>query len=385
MSGSGTDGYGYTQDYTFMPIGQWLLTGGSGGASGAGSVTGSWSANGAYSTADPAWSTSPVVGMGSAYSGTVSGSAGISQSYGYSTTSTFDPSGESGGWTTTGSQTATASGWTGSSFSASSPFSSNLENNNYYAGIYNSASLSGTISGSGSDWSNYSYTQPQTLADGAWSNASGTGAASGGATALWSYGGGASGGPSASNAASGTYSQSYGGGSASGTLGEWGGENYSLGYGTTASLPADDDYWTQAGSGTAAATSTYGYAYSGAGGGSSSWIDEGHGQRDVDLDERVGQRQRFGHLERPAHVRLRFLERRARHIRIIIDGRKRLRLYRHDRGRRVQRHLRHDDDHRRRDHECRQRRHDLRRHRDGYPDADGRVDGHVRQLVVAGR
>ena len=127
-SGSGAASTHYTQYYTFTPVGQWQLGSGSGGSSGSGTLSSQWSANGSYSIVDPDWYESDGGGLtgltaanlGSAWSGTVSGSADSTVSFGYSTSSVFSSS--TGAWSTTGSASTTVSASASCSFSAGSPF-----------------------------------------------------------------------------------------------------------------------------------------------------------------------------------------------------------------------------------------------------------------------
>ncbi len=184
------------------------------------------------------------------WSGSVSGSASATLSYGYSTNSTYSSSTDD--WTSNGS--ASASGSMSASFSATSPFT------NYTGDSDNGASISGTASGSGSDWGSYSYTETRNLSDNVWSSASGTGWASGGTNASWGY------------SAGGTYRQTADGGTVNGLASASGNETYTVGYNTSASmLPGEG--WTQTGSGggssagDASATFTYNYSYSGSGSG----------------------------------------------------------------------------------------------------------------------
>jgi hypothetical protein len=196
------------------------------------------------------------------WSGSVSASAQQSFGYGYSISQTFS---STTGWSNaSGSSWGTASGWSKSSFSASSPFATS------FSGTTQSLSVSGVVNGSGSDWSNYSYKETETLgSDGVtWSVPSGSGSASGGSSANWSYGGTGSG----SNPATGTYSLAADGGSVSGSVSEWGQQSDSLGYHTSATLIAETTSWSQTGAGSAAASASFGYSYSGSGNGTTpSW------------------------------------------------------------------------------------------------------------------
>ena len=90
---------------------------------------------------------------------------------------------------------------------------------------------------------------------------SGTGGASGGSSATWSYAGGnADGGDD-------TYSQTKDGGTVSGTLGESGSQTYNTDYNGTAAVVSGA--WTQTGTGDANGTDTYNYSYAGSGSGAS--------------------------------------------------------------------------------------------------------------------
>ena len=167
------------------------------------------------------------------------------QSYGYSTDSTYTST--TGHWTTTGSVWAGATGATNSSFSGNSPFSTSTGNED------DGASLSGTVSGSGSDWSTYSYTKTENVANGLWS---GSGGATGGSSETWGYSG-----------TSGSFWQTGDGGTAGGTAsGVSGSETYSTGYSSTASMSPGEG-WTQTGTGSASDSFSFGYSYSGSGSG----------------------------------------------------------------------------------------------------------------------
>ena len=261
---SGSDSYGYTQDFSFSPAGQWQPADGSGSASGSGSITSSYLAFGGYSAVDPNWSyygqsgtARTAANLGDDWSGSTSASGQATNSFGYGTSSVFS---SSSGWSSTGSAWATLSGSTSSSFSAGSPFASSFGSSD------DGGWLSGVASGSGSDWSSYSYTE-QTESPGAWgswSAPSGSGWASGGSSASWSYAG------------NGSYWEENGGGTLNGTMGESGSESYAMGYGTTATLASNTGFWVQSGTGSIAANSLFGYSYSGAGGGMSG-TDDGYG------------------------------------------------------------------------------------------------------------
>ena len=188
-------------------------------------------------------------------SGSTHSSGAATLSYGYSTSSVFT---QGSGWTTTGSSSGTCSGWTSSSFSASSPFE------RYYGTSGEGASLSGSVSGDGSDWTSYSYSETKTLnASGLWVAASGSGGASGGSTADWSYWSYSG---SDGSASGGSYWDTGGGGSFSGTLAESGSESFSQGYSTGATLVSGE--WSQTGSADTTAAADFSYAYSGYGSGS---------------------------------------------------------------------------------------------------------------------
>ena len=110
---------------------------------------------------------------------------------------------------------------------------------------------------------------------------SGSGGASGGSSATWSYAGGnADGGDD-------TYSQTKDGGTVSGTLGESGSQTYNTGYNGTAAVASGA--WTQTGTGDANGTDTYNYGYSGSGSGASR-------RHDLARHLRVRQRQRLVRL-----------------------------------------------------------------------------------------
>ena len=190
-SGSGSDTYNYQELFSYSPAtNQWTPTGGSGSASGSGSATFGYSAGGDLTDTGPwgPWDEAytgverMMVGMGDAandWSGTVAASGTATVSYGYSTQSNFTPgTGTGSGWTSTGTASASASGGYSTSFDAGSPFA-----NNYSGGAGNNATLSGTVTGSGSDWGTYNYNQTNALSsDGTWSVSSGSGSTSGGAT-----------------------------------------------------------------------------------------------------------------------------------------------------------------------------------------------------------
>ena len=276
-SGSGSDTYNYQELFSYSPAtNQWTPTGGSGSASGSGSATFGYSAGGDLTDTGPwgPWDEAytgverMMVGMGDAandWSGTVAASGTATVSYGYSTQSNFTPgTGTGSGWTSTGTASASASGGYSTSFDAGSPFA-----NNYSGGAGNSATLSGTVTGSGSDWGTYNYNQTNALSsDGTWSVSSGSGSTSGGASANWSYAGN-----------DGTWSYSGDGTTLSGSVSESGGETYNLGYSGQASVSSGE--WVQTGSGVgagnASATANFSYSYSGdasgSGGGSGSYND----------------------------------------------------------------------------------------------------------------
>ena len=201
VSGSGDDSYKYTQNYNFLPTGQWEGISGSGSSSGTGSVTTGYSASGDYSGAYGAWDTDEYNGAGiepnrsdlgqtggpgiyagiygTDWSGSVSSSGSVTQSFGYSTTSNYT---SADGWTSSGSASAENTGNTSASYSGSSPLSA----------IFNPrhgrkrSTMSGSASASGSDWSSYDYTQNSTLGTDGWqgTRASGSGKrASGGLAA----------------------------------------------------------------------------------------------------------------------------------------------------------------------------------------------------------
>ena len=121
---------------------------------------------------------------------------------------------------------------------------------------------SGLVTGSGSDWASYNYWEEQPLSSNVWGAlSSGTGGASGGSSATWSYAGGnADGGDD-------TYSQTKDGGTVSGTLGESGSQTYNTDYNGTAAVVSGA--WTQTGTGDANGTDTYNYDYAGSGSGAS--------------------------------------------------------------------------------------------------------------------
>ena len=276
-SGSGSDTYNYQELFSYSPAtNQWTPTGGSGSASGSGSATFGYSAGGDLTDTGPwgPWDEAytgverMMVGMGDAandWSGTVAASGTATVSYGYSTQSNFTPgTGTASGWTSTGTASASASGGYSTSFDAGSPFA-----NNYSGGAGNSATLSGTVTGSGSDWGTYNYNQTNALSsDGTWSVSSGSGSTSGGASANWSYAGN-----------DGTWSYSGDGTTLSGSVSESGGETYNLNYSGQASVSSGE--WVQTGSGVgagnASATANFSYSYSGdasgSGGGSGSYND----------------------------------------------------------------------------------------------------------------
>jgi hypothetical protein len=267
-SGKGSDSFSYSQNFSYSPGGQWQVVGGSGGASGSGSITSGFSASGAYSSPDPNWSQNDAAGtayitlnLGSPWSGSVSGSARATASYRYSTTSVFSAA-AGGGWTTTGSTSATNSGSANSAFSGSLNFASNESDDTGVA--VSSASLSGTAATSGSDSSGYSFTETETRGANGWSQPSGTGWASGNTSANFSY----------ADSGNDTYTQSDPNGTAvvsgsvTGTVGESGSETYSLGYNTTAALASGATDWVQTGTGSGSANSAYSYSYTGGGGGS---------------------------------------------------------------------------------------------------------------------
>ena len=197
VSGSGNDSYQYTQNYNFLPTGQWQGVSGSGSTSGTGSVTTGYSASGDYSGAYGAWDTDEYNGAGiepnrsdlgqtggpgiyagiygTDWSGSVSSSGSVTQSFGYSTTSNYT---SADGWTSSGSASAENTGNTSASYSGSSPLSAIFN-----PGGSESGTMSGSASASGSDWSSYDYTQNSTLGtDGWWNAPSGSGSASGGAS-----------------------------------------------------------------------------------------------------------------------------------------------------------------------------------------------------------
>ncbi len=264
-SGSGSDTYNYQEFFSFSPaLGVWTPTGGSGSASGNGSATFGYSAVGGYSGIDPTWAydesgynegARQITDLGNDWSGTVSSSGSATVGYGYSTNSTFSTT--TGQWTTSGSASATASGSMSTSFSASSPFAASSNDGNG-----NTFSISGLVTGGGSDWASYNYTETQPLSSNVWGAlSSGTGGASGGSSATWSYAGGnADGGDD-------TYSQTKDGGTVSGTLGESGSQTYNTGYNGTAAVVSGA--WTQTGTGDANGTDTYNYNYAGSGSGAS--------------------------------------------------------------------------------------------------------------------
>ena len=261
--GSGSDSYGYQQYYNYTPEDSWQATSGSGGASGGGSANFSFSLSGAYSTADPAWTAdagtannavSLVAEGGGTWAGSVSASGHVTLSYGYSTNASYSP--DTGEWTSTGgSASAAASGGTNSSFSASANFAENLTDTPSPSwGLGETGSYSGSVSGSGSDWSSYSYTQTAPAAGNlAWGALSGSGGASDGGGATWSYSG------------AGSYAQSEDGGTVSGSLSGSGSETYGEGHSASASISGGA--WSQSGTGGLSASSTYQYGYSGSGSG----------------------------------------------------------------------------------------------------------------------
>ena len=138
VSGSGTDMYDYRQYYSYSSAdgGEWTPTGsGDGYADGSGSVTFSYSGGGAYSTIDSNWEWSPsdtdspagtaqtAAWLGQtqngSWSGSVLASGDATQSYGYSTDSTYT---SADGWTSTGTTSASVGGSMSASFLAGSPF-----------------------------------------------------------------------------------------------------------------------------------------------------------------------------------------------------------------------------------------------------------------------
>ena len=182
-SGSGTDSYAYRQYYSYSSAdgGEWTPTGsGDGYADGSGSVTFSYSGGGAYSNIDSNWEWSPsdtdspagtaktAAWLGQtqngSWSGSVLASGDATQSYGYSTDSTYT---FADGWTSTGTTSASVSGSMSASFWPARRSRSSIGDS------YNGASFGGTVSGSGADWANYSFAQSQNLSGGAWSSASG--------------------------------------------------------------------------------------------------------------------------------------------------------------------------------------------------------------------
>ena len=151
-----------------------------------------------------------------------------------------------------GSAWAENSGSTQSSFSGSSPISASTYDDDDEA---ESGTLTGSASGSGSDWSSYDYSQQATLgSDGLWNAPSGSGTASGGDQGSFSYSG------------NGNYTDDWelATGIISGNMSESGGETYSNSYGTTATLTAGEG-WQQSGTGTETADSQFQYGYSGSG------------------------------------------------------------------------------------------------------------------------
>ena len=268
-SGSGSNSYDYQEFFSYSPAsgGAWTPQSGSGSASGNGWASFSFSASGGYSALDSNWGVAAggmvpaISGKSSGYSGTVNASGDAYASYGYSTQSTFT---SSSGWTSTGSESGTASGGTSTSFSASAPFANSDGPGNF---------ISGTITAGGSDWGTYDYNEDRNLSwsstGAVWSPTSGSGESSGGANANWGY--------SADNG-------SWTDGATSGTWGESGGETYGMNYSASASVSSSTGQWVQNGSGSNAgdASATAGYSFwytggaSGSGGGGAAYsYDDG--------------------------------------------------------------------------------------------------------------
>ncbi len=176
-SGQQSDSYQYSESYQLGVTGQWLAVSGAGSASGSESAGSGYLVSGGYSNPGPTLAT-----PGSNWVGSTSASAGNSSGYGYLTRSVFTPA---SGWTSTGGATASNAGFSNSAFSGSSPYSAFAGD-----GVSGSASIYGAASASGSNDSSYGYTEKATLQSGSWGAITGTGGASGNATAGWSYSGG---------------------------------------------------------------------------------------------------------------------------------------------------------------------------------------------------
>ena len=169
-SGSQTDSYQYSEYYNFCPDGAWQAASGSGSASGSQSIGSGYAVSGGYSS-------------GGNWSGTTSASANNSTGYTYLTNSTFDPNGVTGtanGWSTTGSASASSTGFSNSSFSASSLSPCQMT-------VYGSAD-SGTYGASGNQRDSYQYTKYYDLTPGgSWQVTGGNGSASGSQTVSSGY------------------------------------------------------------------------------------------------------------------------------------------------------------------------------------------------------
>ena len=188
----------------------------------------------------------------------------------------LDDSSATDDWTSNGSASAAFSGSTNSSFSASEPFS-----------LYSSGySGSGTATGSGSDWSNWSYTETQNLS------------ATPGPRPAARAGPPAAQAPRSATAprTAPTRRRRTAARSAARSLSP---ERRRIPAATAAmrSFRAAVGCRMQGGSGSSSATSTYGYSYSGSGGGRRTPRPPRRG-----TSERVGQRQLHGRVPRQVHV-----------------------------------------------------------------------------------